>query len=134
MRAFASRNSCLVVAMNHLPCLAEFVEVRCERLLKPIDFLQRKTEVAAERGRTSRAVQVEEGFFTRAEDVNVCRPMIVGVDDHPKTGPAEYGRHGKRLPDSKAVGLFITEGSEEAGGAPERSRMARKHTHGVMLP
>lgn len=72
--------------MDLLPCPAEFVEFRCERLFEPIDFLQRETEVAAGRGRTSRAVQVEEGFFARAENVNVCRAMIVGVDDHPSTG------------------------------------------------
>jgi hypothetical protein len=62
-----------------------------------IQFASGKTVVLAKADRTSRTVQIEDSFRPGTDDVNVCWPVVVRVDDYSKVTNSQDGRHGRRI-------------------------------------
>jgi hypothetical protein len=46
---------------------------------------------------TFRTVQIEDRFRPRTNDMNVCWPVVVGVDDYSKVANSQDGRHRRRI-------------------------------------
>jgi hypothetical protein len=58
-----------------------------------LDLATRESIVLAEVDGTTGTVQIEYGFVSPANHVNVGGPMIVRVDDNPKSVESEDRRH-----------------------------------------
>ncbi len=58
-----------------------------------LDLATRESIVLAEVNGTNQTVQIEDGFVPRANHVDVGGPMIVRVDDNPKSVEPEDRRH-----------------------------------------
>jgi hypothetical protein len=56
-----------------------------------------KSVVLAKPDRTCRTVQIEDSFRPRTDDVNVCWPVVVRVDDYPKVANSQDGRRRRRI-------------------------------------
>ena len=46
---------------------------------------------------TFRTVQIEDRFRPGTDDMNVCWPVVVGVDDYSKVANSQDGRHRRRI-------------------------------------
>jgi hypothetical protein len=64
--------------------------------------------VLAQTDRAFRAVEVEERLMLGANDVNVCWPVVVRVDDSSKVANSQDGRHMRRIHIPKRLGYFGT--------------------------
>ena len=53
--------------------------------------------VLAQTDRSFGAVQIEERFMLGADDVNVCWPVVVRVDDYSKVANSQDGWHSRRI-------------------------------------
>jgi hypothetical protein len=47
--------------------------------------------------RTCRTAQIEDRFRPRTDDVNVCWPVVIRVDDYSKVANSQDGRHRRRI-------------------------------------
>lgn len=56
-----------------------------------------KAIVLAKAYRTCGAVQIEDGLWPWTDDVNVCWPMIVGINDGSQIPNSQDGRHRRRI-------------------------------------
>jgi hypothetical protein len=56
-----------------------------------------KAVILAKPDRTCRAVQIEDGFRPRTNDMNVCWPVVVRVDHYSKVANSQDGRHRRRI-------------------------------------
>jgi hypothetical protein len=70
-----------------------FVEDRSDA----VELANGKAVVLAKANWTFRAVQIEDGFRPRTDDVNVCWPVVVRVDDYSKVANSQDGRHRRRI-------------------------------------
>jgi len=71
--------------------------VPVQNLGDTIEFANGKTIVLAQANRSCRAVQIKDRGRSRTDDVNVCWPVVVRVDDYSKIANSQDGRHRKRI-------------------------------------
>jgi hypothetical protein len=71
-----------------------------------VELAVRETVVLAQADRAYRTVEMENRFILRASDVNMCRAMIIPIDDYAKIANSQYGRHRSSIPHSQPLGLF----------------------------
>jgi hypothetical protein len=84
--------------MNLLPCHAKFGDVIQQLRLNVMQLVICKTEICPQTQWHSRTIQVENGAVSLSDDVNVRRPMVVGVDYDAQTPQSQNGRHESRIP------------------------------------
>jgi hypothetical protein len=84
--------------MYLLPCHAKFGDVIQQLHLNLAQFASRKTEICAQTQRASRTIQIENGAVTLPDDVNMRRPMIIGVDYDAQTPQSQHGWHERSVP------------------------------------
>ena len=78
--SFAFVNSSCVT-MDTLPGTAERWHMLSERLLHCVQFVLCEAKVLAQGGWASWAVQLEDGLFAVPHQVDVCRTVVVRIDD-----------------------------------------------------
>jgi hypothetical protein len=59
----------------------------------PGEFAGRKPIVLAQADWALRAVQIEKRLMLCSDDVNMCWPMVIRVDDYAKVANSQDGRH-----------------------------------------
>jgi hypothetical protein len=79
--------------MDFLPTRAQFDQMLSHLPLNRLQFVQGETIVLAQRHRTVRAIQEEQGLASIPDDVNVRRPMMVRVNDKPQLTDPKSSRH-----------------------------------------
>ena len=79
--------------MNPLPIPAELQNVLIQGFLYRIQFVLRKAEVLPKARRSLRAVQFENSFVSAADDMDVCRPIVIRIHRDTKTWEPQNGRH-----------------------------------------
>src|SRR5690242_7356605 len=79
--------------MDALPCVAESRQMSCQAGGYAVRIVPRKSVNFAQLRWAVRAVQVEHGFAPRADDVNMCRMVIVRINCHPQPFEAQHRRH-----------------------------------------
>jgi hypothetical protein len=84
--------------MYFLPCLAEFSDAIQQLRLNVVQLAVGKTEICPQTQGASRTIQVENGAVPLPDDVDVRRPMIVGVDNNAQTPQSQDSWHGSRVP------------------------------------
>jgi hypothetical protein len=76
-------------------------------ILDAIEFGPVESEALAQRRRSIRAMQDENGLSDRSLDVNVRRSIIVRVNGHAQPIKAENGRHYRLVTEPKRFGKWI---------------------------
>jgi hypothetical protein len=84
--------------MYFLPCLAQSDDVIQQLRLNVMQPVFRKTEIRPQAQWACRAIQVENCAASLPDDVNVRRPVIVGVDNNSQTPQSKNGWHVCRVP------------------------------------
>src|SRR5262245_57467376 len=80
--------------MDALPFFANLGEVLRQPLNDPTHLLPRPTIVFEQLGRSFGAVKVKHHLVPSADDVHVCRPMVVRIDHDPQPVQAQNrGQH-----------------------------------------
>ena len=62
-----------------------------------VEFASAKAVVPAQTHRTDRTIQIEDGETLGTDDVNVCRPMVVRVNDYAQVPNSQDGWHRRRI-------------------------------------
>jgi len=62
-----------------------------------IQLANGKAVVLAKTDRTCRTVEIKDRLGSRTDDVNVCWPMVVRVDDYSKIANSQDGRYRRRI-------------------------------------
>jgi hypothetical protein len=62
-----------------------------ERLLNRVQFVLCEAKVLSQTGRPIRAVQLEDGLFPIPNHMDMCRPMVVRINDNAETGKPQNG-------------------------------------------
>jgi len=84
--------------MYLLPCPAQFGDVIQQLRLNVVQLVICKTEICPQTQGASRTIQIEDGAVSLPDDVNVRRPMIVGVDYDAQTPQSQDGWHERSVP------------------------------------
>jgi hypothetical protein len=82
--------------MYLLPCLAKFGQVFLSFRSNALCLVLRETRLPQTQ-RVSRAIQDEDGVMPLPEDVNVCRPVIVGKNNDAQTPQSQHAWHVSRI-------------------------------------
>jgi hypothetical protein len=74
--------------------------VLIQKQFDTLELAPGKTVVLAKPDWTFRTVQVEDRLWPRPDDVDMCRPVVVGVDNYSKVANSQDGRHRRRIASS----------------------------------
>jgi hypothetical protein len=83
--------------MYLFPHSAQLHDVFVQDQFDAAELARGEAVVLTQVNRAFRAVQIEERFMLGADDVNVCGPVVVRVDDYSKVANSQDGRHGRRI-------------------------------------
>jgi hypothetical protein len=84
--------------MYLLPCHAQFGDSIQQPHLNLAELPVGKTEICPQFRWAGGTIQVENGTVSLPDDVNVCRPMIVGVDYDAQTPQSQHRWHEGSVP------------------------------------
>jgi hypothetical protein len=79
--------------MDGAPLFAEFPQILGQELRDFPEIRRREAKILPQVWRAVRAVQVKNCLMLGADYMNVRRPMIIGVDDHPEAINAQDRDH-----------------------------------------
>jgi hypothetical protein len=83
--------------MYLLPCPAKLGDVIQQLRLNVVQLAIWKTEIYPQTQRASRTIQVENCAVSLPDDVNVRRPVIVGIDYDAQAPQSQDGGHESRV-------------------------------------
>jgi hypothetical protein len=79
--------------MNALPNIAKHAQILQQCGSDPGQFPAAKSVILPHFDRASGTVHLEYNFVAVPDDMNMGRPMIVGINDNAKAAKPEDGRH-----------------------------------------
>ena len=79
--------------MNFLPCATKLSHLRIQCSLNARKFHTRKPVIFPENHGSREAGQLENSFTALPNHMNMWWPMIVRVNDNPKSTKPQYGWH-----------------------------------------
>jgi hypothetical protein len=79
--------------METLPGLAELRYMLSQCLLNQIQYVLCEAKVFPDGDRPIRAIQFKDGLVPVSDYVDVCRPMVIRINDNAKTRKPQDGWH-----------------------------------------
>jgi hypothetical protein len=71
--------------------------VLVQKQFDTLELAPGKPVVLAKPDRTYRTVQIEDRLRPRPDDVDMCWPVVVRVDNYAKVAKSQNGRHRRRI-------------------------------------
>jgi hypothetical protein len=80
-------------AMNVLPCCAQHLQVTSKDSLDLGDFPSRESVIFPNLNRSRPAIQMDYSLATSANDMNLCRPVVIRINHCAQSIKSQRGRH-----------------------------------------